>query len=63
MYRTSGQNIQILVFLKFFSELCYNGSMTEEYTGPLCCAGCTCTTSHSSKPPATTIDLEEPEEK
>jgi len=24
MYRTSGQNIQILVFLKFFSELCYN---------------------------------------
>jgi hypothetical protein len=31
--------------------LCYNNFMTEkEYDGPNCCAGCTCTTGHSSKP-------------
>lgn len=37
------------------NRLCYNKSMTEQlednsYDGPMCCAGCTCTTGHSSKP-------------
>ena len=37
--------------------------MTEKPNGPMCCDECTCTTSHSSKPPVISIDLEEPEEK
>jgi hypothetical protein len=52
-YHTSGKNIQILGKLNFknFSELCYNEHMTEDtYTGNNCCAECTCTNSHKSKP-------------
>jgi hypothetical protein len=36
--------------------------MTETaYDGPMCCEACTCTTSHSSKPPVDTplADTEE----
>lgn len=58
MYRTSGQNIQILRILKIFSELCYNKTMDisdmsiiEKYDGPMCCAECTCAHPHSSIPP------------
>jgi hypothetical protein len=66
MYHTQIQNIQILVKMKFFrfpgmdQQLCYNNFMTENidetsYDGPMCCAACTCTAGHSSKPPANTI--------
>jgi hypothetical protein len=58
VYHTKIENIQILVKMVFFQisrgmdqQLCYNKFMTEkEYDGPMCCAGCTCTASHSSTP-------------
>jgi hypothetical protein len=50
-YSDFGKNEIFQISSGIGQQLCYNNFMTEnEYDGPNCCAGCTCTTGHSSKP-------------
>jgi hypothetical protein len=50
-YSDFGKNGFFQISRGMDQQLCYNKFMTEkEYDGPMCCAGCTCTASHSSTP-------------